>query len=77
MIKEKTYIFETSKGFSLDGKGTTPRKAVCGAKKDLDKFNKGKFGDGGKLTGRYNTYGRNDLVETGSFPKRVKIPNKC
>lgn len=80
MTKEKTYIFQTSKGFTLDGKGTTPKKASCNAKKDLENFNKSKYGgrDGvGELTGRYNVYGRNDLVETGSFPKKIKIPNKC
>ena len=75
-MEKKTYIFQTSKGFSLDGKGATLRKAVCNAKKDLDKFNKSKFGDGGELTGRYNTYDRNDLVQTGYFPKKFEYKGK-
>lgn len=79
MANVKTYIFQTDKGFSLDGKGATPRKAVCNAKKDLDKFNKSKFshGEPDKLTGRYNTYDKNDMVQTGYFPKKIKVPNKC
>ena len=77
MAKEKTFIFQTDKGFTLDGKGATPRQAVCKAKRDLDKFNKSNYGDGGKLTGRYNVYDKDDLVQTGYFPKKIKVPNKC
>lgn len=72
--KEKTYIFQTTKSFSLDAKGKTPSEAFKNAKKDLGNFNKNNknFGYAGELTGAYNTYGKDDTVPTGYFPKRLK-----
>ncbi len=81
MTKEKTYIFETSKGFTLDGKGNTPKKAFCKAKKDLDNFNSSNLSSKkiptGNLTGRYNIYGKDDTVPTGYFPKKIKVTKGC
>lgn len=71
--KERTYIFQTDKGFSLDGKGKTPKEAFYNAEKDLKNFNESDFSNGkNKLTGYYNTYGKDDTVPTGYFPKKVK-----
>lgn len=70
--KERTYIFQTDKGFSLDGKGKNSKEAFYNAEKDLKKFNESKMGNAGELTGYYNTYGKDDTVPTGYFPKKIK-----
>jgi hypothetical protein len=77
MAKQKTYIFEISGGFSIDGKGSTPRQAFEDAKKELNKIQTeskelmmNEFKDK-HLTGRYNIYGKDDIVETGVFPYRI------
>ena len=77
MAKTKAFLFATSGGFSIEGKGTTPRKGVCDALKQLKKMRPEVKRSAGKITGRYNTFDRNGLAQTGVFPKKIKIPKKC
>lgn len=80
MAKEREYLFATTGGWSSEGKGTTPAKAFCHAKKKLEEFSRKEpiLGEKiGTITTRYNTFGKDGFVETGSFPKKLKSIPRC
>ncbi len=81
MAKTKDYLFSTTGGWAQEGRGTTPTRAYCDAKKRLSeekpKFSADSKIQIGDLTTRYGVFGEGGFIQTGSFPHKLKSFPRC